>query len=170
MLRLFFLVAAMLGYVWFSGCDFPEIKRPPAADVGGLDPDMGTTVSGGESMTTDSPAAQPPAAPSAPQQPPVVRRAAQVGDGSKGHYGRMSIFEAGISSYFRTRENLTYNVQIPHAMNLYKATHGRAPQTHDEFWREIIQANNLKMPDLNDGCSYEYNPEKEVLEVLFPVQ
>jgi len=169
MLRLFFLAAAMIGCVSLSGCDFPEIKRPPTGNFGGMDNDLGTQMSGGGASQTDPPAVQPPAASPAPQQPPEGRRAVQVGDGRKGHYGRMSIFDAPISSFFRTKENLTYNVQIPHAMNLYKATNGRAPQSHDEFWREIIQANNLKMPDLKDGCHYEYNPQEEVLEVVYPL-
>jgi len=166
MLRLLFPAVAMIGCMWLSGCDFPEIKRPPAAGVGGLDPDMGSTVSGGGSSTTDSNAVQPPAA--APQ-PAENRIAAQVGVGRRGHLdpqGRISIYSSSVNAFFRTRENLTYNVQIPHAMNLYKATHGRAPRTHEEFWREIIQINNLRMPELNEGYTYEYDPQTEELYVV----
>jgi hypothetical protein len=167
MLRLFFLAAAVIGCVWFSGCDFPEIKRP-VSGVGGVDIDPGTTMSGGQdnadSTTTQTPTADPPATP-----PADNRTVAQVGAGSKGHLdpqGRISIYSAPVNAYFRTRENLTYNVQIPHAMDLYKAEHGRAPQSHDEFWRVIIQANHLKMPELREGYDYEYDPQTEDIYVV----
>lgn len=106
-------------------------------------------------------------------QPTDDRRAAQVGDGAKGHYrerfGRMSIFDSNIGTMYRMRENLTYNVQIPHAMNLYHATNGRYPQTHEEFTKEILDANNIKLPELKAGHRYEYNPQKAVMEVVFPI-
>ena len=168
MFRLFFLVATMIGCVWFSGCDFPEIQRP-VAGVAGVDIAPETTMSGG-SDTNDSNASQQPA--TTPPQPQEGRKTAEVGDGRKGHYeefGRMSIFSHNIGAMYRMQERLTYNIEIPHAMNLYKATNGRAPQTHEEFWREIIQANKLKMPELKEGCRYEYNPQTEELEVVYPL-
>jgi len=168
MLRLFFFVAAVIGCAWISGCDFPEIQRP-VSGVGGVDIDPETALSGGGTGNTDSSTTQPPAA-SAPQ-PTDNRTVAQVGVGRRGHLdpqGRISIYSSSVNSFFRTKERLTYNVQIPQAMDLYKATHGRAPQTHEEFWREIIQANNLKMPELNEGCSYVYDPQTEELYVYPP--
>ena len=68
-----------------------------------------------------------------------------------------------------TRENLTYEVLIPHAIALYKATNGYSPKTHEEFMKEIIQSNNIKLPELKDGYRYEYNPEKAELEVVYPI-
>jgi len=52
---------------------------------------------------------------------------------------------------------------------LYKALHGHAPKTHDEFMMQIIQAGAIKLPELKEGCRYEYNPEKETLEVVNPL-
>ncbi|MCL2622313.1 MAG: hypothetical protein FWD31_01500 [Planctomycetaceae bacterium] len=170
MSRLFFLAVALICCYGLSGCDFPEIKRP-VRGVAGVDIDPDTTMSGGSSTTESNPVPTQQVVEQPAPQPPENRRAAQVGDGRQGHYeqfGRMSIFSHNIGTMYRTRENLTYNVQIPHAMNFYKATHGRAPQTHEEFWREIIQANNLRMPELKEGCHYDYNPQTEELEVVFP--
>ena len=168
MSRLFFCTVALICCFGLSGCDFPEIQRPPAG-IGGVDIDPGATMSGGPSTTEPGPAQTQNAPPTPPPQD--VRRAAQVGDGRQGHYeefGRMSIFSHTIGTMYRTRENLTYNIQIPHAMDLYKATTGHAPRTHEEFWKEIIQANNLKMPELKEGCYYDYNPQTEELDVVYP--
>ena len=170
MSRLFLLTVALICSFGLSGCDFPEQKRP-VSGIGGVDIDTGTTTSGGQS-SAESNTGQTQVATPTPTPPPESRRAAQVGDGKKGHYeefGRMSIFSHNIGTMYRMRENLTYNIQIPHAMDLYKATNGRAPQTHEEFWREIIQANNLKMPELKEGCRYEYNPQTEELDVVYPL-
>ena len=170
MSRLFFLAVALICCFGLTSCDFPEQKRP-VSGVGGVDIDPGTTLSGGSS-TTESTPSQTPQTVEQPAPPQEVHRAAQVGDGRKGHYeefGRMSIFSHNIGTMYRMQEKLTYEVSIPHAMNLYKATNDRAPRTHEEFWREIIQANNLKMPELKEGCRYEYNPQTEELEVVYPL-
>ena len=169
MMRLFFLAVAMICCIGFLGCDFPEQKRPISAP-GGLDIDTGGSAAQSPSepaVTETSNAETKPAAPEA-------RKTAEVGDGKKGQYkqkfGRMSIFDTTIGTMYRTRENLTYNVQIPHAMNLYQASNdGKFPRTHEEFMKEIIQANNIKLPELREGRRYIYNPEKAVLEVEYPI-
>jgi len=162
MLRLFFLIAAMIGCECHSGCDFPEIKRPPTAGVGGLDPDMGATVSDGGSSTIDSPAAQPPAAPA------EVRSEMQVGarEFKKGHYSRTSILETNVASFFRMRERLSI-MMIDKNMQLYKAQHdNQFPKTHEEYQREILPG--IKLPELIDDCHYEYDPKTGILYVVHP--
>ncbi len=164
MLRLFFLAAAMICCIGLYGCDFPEQKRP-VSSPGGLDLDGGAAPAG---QSTDTPQAQP-ADPPAPPAPLEARKTVEVGDGRKGHYGRMSIFQHNIGTFYRTKERLTYNVQIPQAMQLYKATNDRTPRDHDEFMKDIIQANNIKLPELREGCRYEYNPETAELEIVYPL-
>jgi len=171
MMRLFFLTVAMICCIGFLGCDFPEQKRPISAP-GGLDIDTdGSTAAQtpSESATTEASNAETkPAEPAASE----ARKTAEIGDGKKGHYekfGRMSIFDTTIGTMYRTKENLTYNVLIPQAMKLYQATNERFPRTHEEFKREILDANNIKLPELKEGCRYEYNPEKAVMEVVYPI-
>jgi hypothetical protein len=176
MLRLYFLIAVMICGAAFVGCDMPEQKRP-AVTPGGIDIDTGgaepvaqnQTESGSESTESQSAGTQP--AEETPQ-PNVARKTAAVGDGAQGHYerfGRMSIFDHSIGTMYRTKERLTYNVQIPHAMDLYKATNGHFPRTYEEFKREILDPNNIKLPELREGCRYEYNSEKAELEVVYPI-
>lgn len=164
MTRLFSLAVAAICCVGLAGCDFPEQKRPISAP-GGLDIDTGGA----------PPASQnPPATETPPAPPPVAegRKTAEVGDGRKGHYkeqfGRMSIFDRTIGTMYRMQEKMDYQM-VTHAMNLYKAEHGNAPKTHDEFMKNIIDFNKIKLPELKEGCRYEYNPQKEVLEVVYPI-
>lgn len=55
------------------------------------------------------------------------------------------------------------DIKIPHALNLFKAEHGRVPKNHAEFMSRIVEFNNLTLPELLDGLVYQFNPEKEEL-------
>lgn len=46
---------------------------------------------------------------------------------------------------------------IEHALNLYNATEGRYPQSHDEFMTQVIAANNIRLPVLPEGLQYQYD-------------
>ena len=67
---------------------------------------------------------------------------------------------------FRTKEKIVFEIQIPHAMNLYKAEHGKGPQSHEEFMEKIIRANRIRLPKLPPGQRYEFNVEKQELWVV----
>ena len=56
-------------------------------------------------------------------------------------------------------------LNLQHAMDLYKGEHGALPKTHDDFMRDIIQANNIKLPELPDDSRYVYMPDKEELMI-----
>jgi hypothetical protein len=55
---------------------------------------------------------------------------------------------------------------ITHAMRLYEATNGHYPETHEEFMKEIIQANNIALPRLPEYQKYAYNEKEHKLQVL----
>ncbi|MDR2344905.1 MAG: hypothetical protein LBE18_02460 [Planctomycetaceae bacterium] len=98
---------------------------------------------------------------------------AEVGAGAKGHYGGeksvMAPILVPLGTYWRASEMTTYNIQIPKAMQLYKATHeNKAPETHDEFMEEIIKKENIKLPQLPSGCRYIYDPADEQLKIAKP--
>jgi len=71
----------------------------------------------------------------------------------------MSIITVPLTTYFRAHELEVFRIQIPMAMKFYQADNGRYPQTQEEFVRDIIEANQIKLPVLRDGDKYVYNPD-----------
>lgn len=135
-------------------------RRPVAMPPGIASPD--------DVMQTAPP---PPAAPSPPaaSRPPVISVPAQVGVGQKGRtLGQPGFLTTPVYVYFRSQEMVAFRIQVPQAMQLFKATNGRAPQSHEEFWREIIEANGIKLPQLPPGHRYVYDPAREELLVEQP--
>jgi len=59
---------------------------------------------------------------------------------------------------------------VPHALQLYEASNGAAPKTHDEFMENVIKANQIKLPVLPPGHKYVYDPETKQLMVERPKQ
>jgi hypothetical protein len=111
-------------------------------------------------------ATQPTAAPR--EQPGVTRENLHVGMGEKGRgYGHTYIAVAA-ASLWAVKERMAIDM-IKHAMDLYKADHdGKAPKTHEEFMQKIIKENDIKLPVLPEGNTYEYDPTTEELMVRVP--
>ncbi len=95
---------------------------------------------------------------------------AEAGVTGKGTTYGGGIVTEPVRQYFRVQERVVFEIQIPQALNLYKATNDRLPATHDEFWKEIIVANNLesKMPKLPEGHKYVWDPQAGELMVTRP--
>lgn len=72
-------------------------------------------------------------------------------------------------AYFAVREKAVFQIQIPHAIQLYKAENP-IPLTFDEFKQNILDPNKIKLPQLPPGHSYEWDPEQEQLMVKRPVK
>jgi hypothetical protein len=104
-----------------------------------------------------------------PQRPPeeTIRERADVGMGRKGDY-RPGIITTPLSTFWRSQEAVAYKMHVPHALNLYKATNGHFPKTQEEFVREILEPNRIKLPELPEGHFYVYDPEKGELQVARP--
>ncbi len=120
---------------------------------------------------------RPPAAPStgdaepSEQQAPVAAQKAGVGVGKStqamDRHGKTGDVVAGpAKTLFRTRDKLVFEIQIPQALNLYKAEHGKGPQSHDEFMEKIIRRNSIKLPELPPGRHYQFDVEKQELWVV----
>jgi len=104
-----------------------------------------------------------------PTEPAVTAVPAQVGVGQKGRtLGQPGFLTTPVYVYFRSQEMVAFRIQVPQAMQLFKATNGRAPQSHEEFWREIIEANAIRLPQLPPGHRYVYDPAREELMVEQP--
>jgi hypothetical protein len=58
-----------------------------------------------------------------------------------------------------TEQRMLLEVQIPQALNLYRAEKGYFPKSHDIFMRDIIAFNQLKLPQLKPGYEYWFDSE-----------
>lgn len=116
-------------------------------------------------------AAQEAAAKAAEQ--PLEAQKAGVGVGAKGRSleggsesNPATLISAPAAAYFRTKEKIAFEIQIPQALNLYMAEKGRNPRNHDEFMRDIVEANRIPLPKLPTGMVYRYDSEKGELWVI----
>src|SRR5262249_32608975 len=60
----------------------------------------------------------------------------------------------------------TSQLQIEHALELYRATNDRYPKDYDEFLNEIIKANNIALPKLPYYQAYGYDEKEHKLIIL----
>jgi hypothetical protein len=67
--------------------------------------------------------------------------------------------------FFEAKERIAFEIQIPHAVNLFRASEGRFPKTHEEFMTKIVQANQIVLPELPPGRTYRFDSEKGELWV-----
>jgi hypothetical protein len=100
--------------------------------------------------------------------PGETREQAHVGMGEKGRgygHGYIAVVAA---SLWAVKERMALDL-IKHSMDLYKAEHdGKGPKTHEEFMQKIIKDNDIKLPVLPAGQTYEYDPTTEELMVRMP--
>lgn len=110
-----------------------------------------------------------PAEPRTPPPPQTEQVAAGVGVGKKGRGYGGGIITEPVKQYFTAKERIAFEIEVPHALELYKASHDfKAPATHEAFMKEIIAFNNIKLPELPEGHRYQYDPKTETLMVERP--
>jgi len=71
-------------------------------------------------------------------------------------------------AYMAAKRNVVFEIQIPQAMQYFRAEHGRVPNSHDEFMEKIIKDNLIKLPELPANHEYVYDPQAGELMVEFP--
>lgn len=127
---------------------------------------------------------QPPAKPvaqqeaaGAPEPPPAAteRVAALPGVGKQGQsltasdsQGVAGMIVEPARAYFKAKQKIVFEIQVPNALKLYKGLNGAAPKDHDEFMQKVIQENRIQLPELPAGQRYVYDPETEQLMVERP--
>lgn len=190
----------LFGIVLTGGCDAPPpvansgvpapppppgsqpavAPAPPPPAPTGQAPLPPETKFGAFAGSIDDLAARPQSAPSPPPAPattPSVESAtervkAEKGVGIKGR--SLDQYEGVIvtpaKAYFSARERIAFEIAVPHALNLYKASEGHAPKTHEEFMEKIVEFNQIKLPLLPQGHKYVYDPMTEQLMVERPKQ
>ena len=92
----------------------------------------------------------------------MLRRAAVIAKGRGYGKGYVAVV---LATRWNAEQMLVFQVQIPKAMELYKATNGYAPRSHKEFMKDIIEANLVKLPELPPGEEYVYDKDTEKLMV-----
>lgn len=105
--------------------------------------------------------------PPAASTPPLVMEKAEAGVGAKGRDYGPGLVTTPISQYFLAKEKTVFDIQVPKAMQLYKATTGHAPQSLEEFVK-VMKENQIKLPELPEGHKYVYDPQAEQLQVIHP--
>jgi hypothetical protein len=111
----------------------------------------------------------PPPPPAAPKTPETTQQKAAVGVGVKGRGYGEGVVATPIASLFAVRERLVFEVSIPEAMKLFKATEDRLPKSHEEFMERIIKENHIVLPLLPEGSRYRYDPKSGELMVESPL-
>jgi hypothetical protein len=163
-------------YLFLSGCDRPPPppQEPPETETPSSRTERtapkSPELSGALLQAVEDSAKQAGVPPPPTEEPEMVSEVATVGAGKKGRgYGGGVITEP-VRAYFRTRENIAFQVTIPNAMKTFKAIdpNGKGPASHEEFMQKIIQENGIELPSLPDGHRYRYDPETEDLLVERP--
>lgn len=151
----------------------PEESSAPPAESPSTPP-AGSATKASEPVGAPASKPAPPSDAGAAAQPGMEKVEADVGVGKKGR--SLDEYDSGVEgaiagpakAYFGFREKAIFQMQIPQAMQFYKAENGTNPKTHDEFMSKIIQANQINLPELPQGQKYVYDPEKAELMVVRP--
>jgi len=93
---------------------------------------------------------------------------AKAGAGKKGRGYGGDIYTEPLKARWTTEQKLIFDVQIPKAMSLFRATKDRYPESHAEFMKEIIEEGGIQLPELPAGEEYIYLPEKGKLMIRQP--
>jgi hypothetical protein len=126
-------------------------------------------------LATIAPPVEPAPVPAEPQPAPAPMPEtetvkAEVGVGKKGRSldEYEGIVVTPVKTIWSTQEFLAYNVQVKKALDLFNATEGRMPKSHEEFMEKIIAPNLIKLPQLPEGQRYKWDPQTNQLMVERP--
>ncbi|HVC93249.1 MAG TPA: hypothetical protein VND64_06135 [Pirellulales bacterium] len=144
----------------------PAAQGQPAAGQAPGDAAVQTSSPAAPGAQAATPPSDPGVATTTPTTPGTTTVPAAPGVTGKGNY-KPGIITTPISIYFRAQEQLIFG-QVKHAIDLYEAEKGYKPRTQEEFMKEIIGFNQLKLPTLPEGHTYKYDPQKGELMVEQP--
>ncbi|MFN7874996.1 MAG: hypothetical protein ACK5PB_06760 [Pirellula sp.] len=86
------------------------------------------------------------------------------GLGDVGSANPANFVAAPAKAYFQIKERIVFEQLIPKVMQLYQATNGHLPKSHEVYMKEL-EANQIKLPELPQGQVYRYRPEEGELYV-----
>ena len=83
----------------------------------------------------------------------------------------MSPITVPVGEYFKARERVVFDMEIPKSMQIFKAmNNNKGPATEEEFMERIIEENGIRLPQLPPEHSYIYDPATETLNVIRPAR
>jgi hypothetical protein len=148
----------------------PEPEQPPgraagrAADLVGLAPPESSPPVEQPSAPAEQPSAPAESPLASAESPPATREVASKDTVGK----RVQAGEGYLGGVLRAPariENRLTLLNMQKALDFYKATNGYYPRSHDDFMREIVQANQIQLPTLQPGERYVYDPQDAKLYV-----
>jgi len=159
--RLLFASCVSVGLL--VGCDGSAMIQPKTETPPAVAPSSPVAGSGGEAATV--------AAETSGSEAGIAQKAGVGvgirGDSLRSEEGVGKIIASPAVTYFNVREKAVFEIQIPHALNLYKALEGKLPKSHEEFMDKIVKANAIQLPELKPGMKYRYRPDQGELGELW---
>lgn len=169
--------ACLLGIAcMFSGCDLAnpqprEQQTVPAEANEALEPAKDAAPSEPAPPVLPAPPAPPAPGPEGPKTEQVELKEGFTGKGQYGQGGGekpMDLLTVPIGQHFTVRERLLL-MQIQDAENKFKAMNDdKLPATHEEYMEKIIKENMIKLPNLDDGQRYLFDPKQGKLMIEKP--
>jgi len=156
-------VVALLSLGLAIGCEVPELE--------GLDAPSTLPPPRAQTEVSDKPAAGWEKTEVVDQEPAVTSTPREVtaNDPTKGKKSRQAGGYLGAVGHSRFyAEHKLIFTSIDHALNLFWATEGNYPKTHDEFMKKIVDFNKIQLPELDEGVEYIYDPEDHKLKIHRP--
>jgi len=153
-----------------AGC-IPTPPPAPKSPAQPSTPEPSAAVPAAPAPIAATPEATAPEAAASPA-PPMERVAAKAGVGKKGQSLKndTGITVEPVKQLIRFEQRAVFDIQIKQALDLYKASTGSHPKTHEEFMEKVINANGIKLPELPAGQKYVFDPEQAQLMVERPQQ
>lgn len=119
----------------------------------------------GIGCSPSTPTASAPAAPTTVTAQKAVAGVGKKGQSLNDNTGIARAITAGPATLLNFQQKAVLEIQIPQALQLFNATEGRLPKSHEEFMQKIVEANRLVLPELPAGGVYRFNTEKGELWV-----
>ena len=95
----------------------------------------------------------------------AVAGVGKQGQSLRNDTGVAKMISGPAAALFNVKQKAVLEIQIPQALQLFQATEGRLPKSHEEFMEKIVTANNLVLPELPSGAVYRFNTDKGELWV-----
>lgn len=94
-----------------------------------------------------------------------ARKIARAGVGKQGQsLSGKNILSVQFNALFNVRQQVEF-MKTRQALEMYRATHGHFPKSHEEFMTEIIEPNMIQLPELPAGERYQFDPDTGELMV-----
>lgn len=157
--RVIALVTAGVTLAWLAGCGSPAPSTPPAKSAVAVEMERRQAEQDAAEVAAVEAADQAERERLMNEAPsPVTIEDMKRGKKITGSGILRTPIKAGIKA-----EQRIGLMAVEHALNLYMASEGDYPKSHEEFMEKIVEANQIKLEPLNGPYEYWYNAEAHQL-------